>query len=204
MCSCKAPVKVTDAAVTIRKLTEKLSTHYKITVNKHVGRQAFAKVVQGPAESVTQYTLRLRKAAFDCEFGAQFDGRLRDQLIIGIADPKFKERLYTDINLDTFEKMVQAAVDSEHLHQQMKKLVVKPQEPEINAIERQYQPQRRPNTIRPPQSSFSGNGSQTSRGGGGGCRRCGRDHLNQPCRFLNAKCFHYGLTGHVAAVCGKI
>ena len=199
-----APAKITEAAITTAKLTQLLEKHYRVVTNKHVARQAFARLVQGPAESVTQFSLRLRKGALECDFGAQFDERLRDQILIGIADVQFKEKIYTDATLDTFDKVVQAAVDKEHIHAQMKRLTIQSSNQEVNAIQSSYSSQQRGNT-----SNFSSRSAtrpaQTTapRGGRGGCRRCGRDHQGQACRFLNAKCFHCGITGHIAAVCQK-
>jgi hypothetical protein len=141
-----APEKITEAAITTAKLTQLLEKHYRVVTNKHVARQAFARLVQGPAESVTQFSLRLRKGALECDFGAQFDERLRDQILIGIADVQFKEKIYTDATLDTFDKVVQAAVDKEHIHAQMKRLTIQSSNQEVNAIQSSYSTQQRGNT----------------------------------------------------------
>ena len=210
------PAKVTDGVITEGSLRALLIKHYKVGVNKHVGRQVFQDVKQEGSESITNFAIRLRKAANDCEFGVQFDERLRDQLIIGMADLQLKEKLYTDVALTTFEDMLTSAVRKEQLHIQFKKMCIQPTVAEVHLVggSGSSQASGHTNFNRSPSNGGGGKstngGNNFSRSTGGGrnvniqsCGRCNNKHPGKPCRFEKATCFHCGAVGHIAPACDK-
>ena len=85
-----APDSISDGKFDLAAIKTKLTEHFGIKVNVHVARHQFSKLHQHPSEAVVAFSLRMRQSAPDCEFGAQFDERCRDQFIIGLRDDKLE------------------------------------------------------------------------------------------------------------------
>ena len=69
---------------TFDALIEILRNHFGPKITMSAQRMKFSKRVQAEGESVDQYILDLRKLTLGCNFAANLDERLRDQLIIGV------------------------------------------------------------------------------------------------------------------------
>jgi hypothetical protein len=209
------PTDLDDKTITVDTLKDKLKTHYHTKINPHVAVQAFQNIHQEASENITGFALRLRRAANDCSFGSTYDERLRAQFIIGLADVEAKEKIYCNPKLTTFEKCLTTAVEREQLHLQFKRLCVTTTTSgsSVHAINSQQQQPRRTNNNnnfnnnnnnRYNNSSSNNNGNDNSnhrQSSQSTCRRCGRDHRGESCRFINATCHHCGLRGHIQTVC---
>jgi hypothetical protein len=202
------PLAITDASITIKMLKDRLKAQYKVITDTRAARQKFQEVRQEPTENVNNFAVRLREAARDCDFRNNLDDRLCDQLVIGMSDMGIKEKVLSEPASATFDKLIEVAQKKEQCRAQLRQLTPSTNsngttqiENNVNAIRTPYNNNnRRPSNN---QNEPAGPSNDRYNNAGSRCRRCGRDHRGEECRFTNAICHHCGLRGHIQAVCLK-
>lgn len=69
----------------------KLDQHFCMKRNTTVERYIFRKIRQLSEESIEKFVMRLRAQLSRCDFGAQEEEHLRDQIIEGTCSEKLRE-----------------------------------------------------------------------------------------------------------------
>ena len=140
-------------------------------------RYAFRECTQRVDENIEQFASRLQDYAADCGFQEMEQELLRDQLICGLRDPKIKETLLMQANLD-FDRAYYLAQVQERAMREAAALKDKTEGQEINRVESR--------------------GSQRFK-----CTRCGGPHRTEDkrCRAQGKTCFTRGKQGHLARYC---
>jgi hypothetical protein len=93
-------------------LKELLSNYINPKPNLLTERYKFKERKQGSNESISQFIASLKKLSQFCEFGANLDDTLRDQVVYGIKDINIKKRLLSETRL-TFKKSVELCLSME-------------------------------------------------------------------------------------------
>lgn len=76
-----------------KDITDLMRKHYGGTKNPRVERTKFREIVRSQGESLQAYSVRLKHAARDCEFGASLNQMLVDQLIAGVQSKTVATKL---------------------------------------------------------------------------------------------------------------
>lgn len=71
-----------------------LDTHFTATKNVPFERATFHSAKQAPGESIDEFVTRLRKLTEFCEYGAERDNEIRDQLVATCSSKRYIERNY--------------------------------------------------------------------------------------------------------------
>nr|XP_055067975.1 uncharacterized protein K02A2.6-like [Misgurnus anguillicaudatus] len=192
-----------DTGDTLDSAMAALQTYFNPKINVVAERHSFRKRAQAPSESVLQYVAALRDLVSKCEFGANTDDMIRDQLIEHVASHRIRERLLLETDL-TLTKAITIATQIEAAAEQAKSIAGNQPLP-VQTIQSRSKDtsgrRRRTPSRKPPNTSFgSGAVSSTSRT----CFRCGSDkHLAnaQHCPASQVKCKKCQKIGHFARVC---
>lgn len=190
-----------DTGDTLDSAIAALQTHFNPKINVVAERHAFRKRTQATSESVLHYVAALRDLVSKCEFGANTDDMIRDQLIEHVASHRIRERLLleTDLTLSkaitiTIATQIEAA--SAHA-----KSIAGDQAASVQAVQSRScdaAGRRRHNaSCKPAKPSSSGHLLSTS--SSRTCYRCGSDkHLAnaQNCPAIRAKRKNCQKTGH--------
>ena len=81
-------------AKTYPQLLELLRAHYGKKTTKSFSRAKFHEARQEDAESIDEFSVRLRRLAIDFKFEANLEDRLRDQLIVGVRNESLRKKLF--------------------------------------------------------------------------------------------------------------
>ena len=82
-----------DAAITFKKLLKQVQAHFGAITIKLVARYEFCRLSQNNSGSVDDYATSLRISSVQCSFRADFNVRLRDQLVLGLNNEAKWKRL---------------------------------------------------------------------------------------------------------------
>jgi len=104
------PSKPTDK--TYDQSKELLSNYINLKPNLLTERYKFKERKQGSDETIHQFITSLKKLSQFCEFGANLDDSLRDQVVYGIKNVNIKKCLLSETNL-TFKKSVELCLSME-------------------------------------------------------------------------------------------
>lgn len=109
---------------TYDELINVLNRSYGKTIYIFAERINFAGCFRKETETVTQYAVNLRSLAGNCSFGASLDERMRDQLIFGINNREWQEKIIQrhSTNATTFDDVQATALLLEQASIQTKKL----------------------------------------------------------------------------------
>ena len=146
------------------------------------------------SESVADYVVALRKLSVHCNFGGQWDQRMRNRLVSGLRDGKMRNRLLSEGAKLTWDRAVELSVAADVQNN----YAVRGASNENGLVQK----------VEPHAPSWSkGSQSQsTSRYNGnrqrGRCHRCfGTNHQPQNCRFKEAICHSCKGRGHIKKAC---
>lgn len=81
-------------------ILNKFNNYFIPKTNKSVERHRFNSRLQLPGETFDTFVSELRRIMQNCDFGAMRDDLLTDRIVCGIRDPKIKDRLLREQNLD--------------------------------------------------------------------------------------------------------
>ncbi|UYV80374.1 hypothetical protein LAZ67_19000010 [Cordylochernes scorpioides] len=158
-----------------------IKKYFDPTPNIIVQRFKFAKRLQIPNETISEFITALKKIAEKCEF-PDVEDRLRDALVCGILSEEIQSMLLMNSML-TFKVAQEMALAHEAAVRNVAEIKDgKPQE-EINVMGRAVKVRRRNEKI------FK-------------CFRCGyTNHREQQCFFKEKRCFKCQKLGHISRVC---
>ncbi|UYV70129.1 K02A2.6-like [Cordylochernes scorpioides] len=158
-----------------------IKKYFDPTPNIIVQRFKFAKRLQMPNETISEFITALKKIAEKCEFPVVED-RLRDALVCGILNEEIQSMLLMNSML-TFRVAQEMALAHEAAVRNVAEIKDgKPQE-EINVMGRAVKVRRRNEKI------FK-------------CFRCGyTNHREEQCFFKEKRCFKCQKLGHISRVC---
>ena len=89
-----------------------LNTYFKPVKNLPYQRHLFRQTSQQEGEPMNQFVTRLRQIAKDCDYGAETDGFIRDQIIEKCACSKLRTKLLAESDL-TLKKCIEIATAKE-------------------------------------------------------------------------------------------
>ena len=166
---------------TLQQCTDALRGHYCPKPLVIVERFRFMKRVQLEGETIQLYNAELKHLSSTCEFGANLEERLRDQLVVGIRIEAIQRRLLSEKDL-TYTKAREIAISMEIASRDSKELIGR------SSVHVNYVSKKEKHMNRKPTSIT--------------CYRCGgNNHRAEQCKFINAVCHNCGKKGHLKAVC---
>lgn len=171
-----------------------LIAHFDKKRNKFSESIKFRRIIQEKDESIADFTLRLRKAAKNCEYGAFLDRMLTEQLLLGMESRSACDEIIAK-NPTTFNEAYEIAHSLEVTRQTTTDMKTQVQELVEPTNKLGYAPAQFKR--KPAQSGVKETRSETSLT----CYGCGGKHLRNLCKFRSAKCFSCGKSGHIARVC---
>ncbi|KII70398.1 hypothetical protein RF11_00183 [Thelohanellus kitauei] len=164
--------------MSIDEIEKRGSTYFCHPGMTIVSRFRFRRCVQGPNESIREYSLKLLKASERCNFEEFKDSALLDAFILGVNDPKgkIKDALFMREEL-TFKEAVNIATI-------------------IMEVEKANEMKK---TAEAAQLVSGQIANQTKNGT---CKTCGSvDHTRNKCPHINARCTFCNRNGHTQNVC---
>ena len=184
-----------------RVLSDMSFSDIELAINEHIRpkkrivvaeRTAFNAISQRPAESVTDFTARLRQAAEHCDFDSlkhatdPTEEMLRVALVAGLHDKVVKqtvlERMHTvDLSVAQIRDIVQH-------HEQAKAFIERADSNQPDSVEINFTQRDR--------SQRKSAGSQED-----SCNSCGRNHRPRQCPAFGRTCSKCKKRNHFAAVC---
>ncbi|UYV75071.1 K02A2.6-like [Cordylochernes scorpioides] len=178
--------KFDETAESWERYTERLEYFFEannIDQNKKARR---------PGEKISIYIAELKKMAEYCKFGSTIDEAIRDRLIAGIEDDNIQRKLLGEGDSLTLHRAIEIALALEAAAQDAKDLQSQ-RNPEVVMKIKQGNWRLKPSTT----GKFTRSESYT-------CIRCGsKDHKQDKCPHLKAKCFNCGKIGHLGRSCLK-
>ena len=162
-----------------------LKDHYGPKHSTIVHRFHFNTRSRQPSESITVYVAALRELTLDCKYGSTelLEEMLRDRLVCGAG---IQRKLLAEVDL-TFKSALKLAQTMESSEKDAKKL-----QGDTLGIPQQAQVS--------PTLNYATSGRQVN-AVGISCYRCGRPHLANQCKHMDAVCSHCKKVGHFASVC---
>ncbi|UYV60111.1 K02A2.6-like [Cordylochernes scorpioides] len=186
------PKKLSDVENTYPVLVSKLKNHFNPTPSAIVERSKFSNRARRPGEKISIYIAELKKMAEYCKFGSTIDEAIRDRLIAGIEDDNIQRKLLGEGDSLTLHRAIEIALALEAAAQDAKDLQSQ-RNPEVVMKIKQGNWRLKPSTT----GKFTRSESYT-------CIRCGsKDHKQDKCPHLKAKCFNCGKIGHLGRSCLK-
>ncbi|XP_046459590.1 uncharacterized protein K02A2.6-like isoform X3 [Daphnia pulex] len=187
----------------IEPVLDKFTAHFEPRRSEVFERFKFLRRHQLPGETFDAWLIDLRGLVNSCGYGTGVDSVLRDQIVLGVADPYVREKLLyeKDLLLATACEIVRACESS------------KAQLSQINTpstAEAAHAIQSRPGgrkVERKPDSSFRAQHEQQPSANQHPaqqypkCKDCGRSHRKNQCRVTNVTCFNCNVVGHVSSCC---
>ena len=182
-----------------------LKSHLKPAMNTVLCRHKFANCVQQPPESVSDFIVRLKQLAINCNFGDDTidtvdNQMIRDQLIRGLTEGSIREHLLThsDLKLSKAESIAlsfaQAQSDNENISKLTKKETVLAVSTEMTCYNCGKQGHKAMECRK--MGSYVGSSSSEK-----SCYTCGkRGHVSSQC-YKNAKCSFCLRIGHTEQAC---
>lgn len=177
------------------EIKEILISHFDRKRNKFAESIKFRRIAQEKDESVSDFTLRLRKAATYCEYGEFLDRMLTEQLLFGMESRSTCDEIIAK-NPSTFKIAYEIAHSLEATRQTTTDMKTSVQEPLIEPMHKLgYAPVRMKKKSFQNASKGVENETQIS------CYGCGGKHFRNQCKFRNTKCYKCGKAGHISRVC---
>ena len=165
---------------TLDKLSTLLSAHFEPPRIEIAERFHFRKREQAPGETIAEYDAALPKLATHCNFAANLETELRDQIVCGLQQESVQRHLLTKAGL-MYKKMIEIVQAAESVEKSAKTLcsTTTPMADQVILLPRTSPPQ----------------GQQKD------CFRCGGSHKPMDCRFKTAVCHFCKKRGHIARAC---
>ena len=103
----------TAKEATFDEILDVLDKYFEPQRSVTMSRFDFGSRKQKENESRSDYVKELKRLAIPCKFGSTFDERLRDQIVVGGRDGNLIKRLLSEPKLDSFQKAVDLASNTE-------------------------------------------------------------------------------------------
>ena len=192
---------------------DRFSDHFEPCRSEVFERFKFLKRHQLPGESFDSWLIDLRTLVKSCNYGVGVDSVLRDQIVLGVADPLVREKLLFEKDL-LLVKACEIVRACESSRAQLTQFAVAP--PLVDSAHalqshsnhRTKKPSQPSSSSRPPPNStqHADQRSSSSAVPPTGqqyfqCAGCGRRHKQNQCRAANIRCHGCGLLGHFVGRC---
>jgi len=157
-----------------------------------------------PSESVSQYALAIRELCGDCEYSAAIQSEiLCDVFVKGLNLPSVQTKLLLKDNTLTFDNAYKQAVAEELAAKCSIEFNASSSGENGTATTNQVDNVNRVQTL--GRNKYSPNKGTVSSGNAinskKSCYRCGQNHYEQKCEYINEKCHWCNKTGHIARMC---
>ena len=162
---------------TLDEISDLLSTHFEPPRIEIAERFHFRKREQVAGETIAEYDAALCKLATHCNFGANLETELRDQIVCGLRQESLQRHLLTKAGL-TYKKTIKTAKATELAEKNARSLRSIPTD-QVNLLPRSPQPQDQQRD----------------------CYHCGGNHKPMDCKFKDAVCHFCKKRGHIARAC---
>ena len=173
-----------------KALTDAAMKHFHPDPSEIVERYNFRKRTRKPAESVADFVRDLRRLSEHCNFGANLEEQLRDQVVYGINNDRIQQKM-----LDTRKLTLKAAVDLAQSYESATEGVKSLQSKGDTAIAVNLVTQQK------QASNSKWKGKQQTASAGKPCYRCLGNHAHDKCPFKTAECYACKKKGHVIKAC---
>ncbi|XP_045028011.1 uncharacterized protein LOC123471141 [Daphnia magna] len=208
----------TDAADArkIEPVLDKFTAHFEPRRSEVFERFKFLRRHQLPGETLDAWLIDLRGLVKTCGYGTGVDSVLRDQIVLGVADPLVREKLLfeKDLLLNTACEIVRACESSKA---QLSQINTASTTETAHAMQSRYgsrkfdkKPESSNSSFRAPvgkQPTTSQRAAQVNNPIDGHqyirCNSCGRSHKKNQCRVTHVTCHTCGVVGHVSSCCGN-
>ena len=182
------PDAITDKS--FDDLVKLVDDHYGAGRNEIAESYIFDCRAQNDSESVSEYIVALRKLSVHCNFGAQWNQRMRNRLVSGLKDSKIRNRLLSEGAQLTWEKAVEMSVAADVQNNYTASGQNSDSSISVQRVRQQM----------PPVYNSSTNSSTNKQKAK--CYRClGYNHPPHSCRFRDAICHNCKLKGHIRKAC---
>ncbi|XP_045034359.1 uncharacterized protein LOC123475560 [Daphnia magna] len=195
----------------IQPVLDKFTNHFEPRRNEVFERLKFLRRHQTSGETLDSWLIKLRGLVKTCNYGPSVDSVLRDQIVLGVADPLVRAKLLYERNL-TLDKACEIVRACESSKAQLSQIATKSAPEAAHAI--QSRPVDRKFEKRPESSSRAqydrqpSTSQRSSQSGGAAdgqqnpkCNKCCRHHRKNQCRVNNIRCFTCGVIGYVSSCC---
>ena len=182
----------TGDAKDYKKAVDALNAYFVPKVDTTYARHCFRQLTQATGETIRQFATRLRRAAKDCDYGADTDNQIRDEILCKCTSTYIKRKLLEEGQGLTLNKALEIAENCEKVDTQLAAMAtggqgVKVKEEDPANVNRIEEKKRGP-----------GKNSQLT------CYRCGKaGHLGKDpkCPARGQSCRKCGLEGHFQDRC---
>jgi hypothetical protein len=199
---------------TTKKAKDALNLHFIPKKNTPYARHTFRNTKQQPGETVTSYYTRLCQIVKDCDYGADKDNQIRDQILSNTTNEYLQRKLLEEGDDLTLTKTLETARLCEEVEKEMASLKMpsqqgaavnyvkkkptyqKPSGAKPNGAKPKYTPGNKTPNFKPGKCFRCGTkghwGSDpTCPARGKTCKKCGgRDHFDVCCRTKKHSCKH--------------
>ena len=165
-----------------------LDDHFVPKANIPFERHLFRQISQGIGETVDQFVCRLRQRAATCDFGANEDDYIRDQLIDKCFSSHLRRKFLEKEGTVTLDELLRVARSQEAVDRQLKQYSTDQADNQVNAVSGKLDGNKNPRK-------------------GKTCFSCGQEgHFSQDkkCPARGQKCRKCGETGHFKVKCPQL
>ena len=190
----------------IKPVLDLFDYHFEPRRSEVFERFKFLRRHQQPGESFTAWLVDLRILVKSCNYGniASVEAMLRDQIVLGVADPLVREKLLFEQNL-LLAKACDIVRACESSKAQLTQIGVSPETGTVHRIITDIPPTRPDQPSRSFAAAQSNTGRSSNNSSSGqqqpNCNACGRRHQKNQCRAVNMTCYKCGVLGHLANRC---
>ena len=189
----------TDPSKVLQTVVEKFDAHFAPRRTTLINRFKFHKCEQMSGEPVEAFITRLKVLMKDCDYKAQKNEQLRDQLAFGCRDDALREKFFReeDLTLEDAEKIAAA-------HQAtLKQMAIFKDGDMQESVHKfvQKKATKKPNIIQSPAPESTTTSSKQLRP----CKFCGTKHIwkKEECPAYGKKCSICNKENHSAIKCRK-
>ncbi|XP_065195792.1 uncharacterized protein LOC135827192 [Sycon ciliatum] len=184
------------------EIVDKLKVHYKVKTSRTTATHKFRQCVQGPSESVTDYSHKLQRCAVECKFGDHLDRALCDQFVAGLRDLDTRKFILSkpDDDVKSFQNVFQLALTEETAGLFARTLQASGSARDQVQDDGVHELRTRHSSDKHKFQSKSKSKTPTTKSKA--CYRCGvASHLATACKHKDTRCRHCHKTGHLERVC---
>lgn len=179
-----------------KKAVDALNAYFVPKVDTTYARHCFRQLTQAPGETIRQFATRLRRAAKDCDYGADTDNQIRDEILCKCTSTYIKRKLLEEGQGLTLPKALEIAENCEKVNTQLAAM-----SPEGQRLEEKEKDSASVNRI---EGKRRGPGNKKQSPSQVTCYRCGRaGHISRDtkCPARGHKCHKCGHEGHFQECC---
>lgn len=190
-----SPTKLETAEATFVKCVEAMNKHFKPPTSGFAERYKFYNAAKSPAETISEWAVRVRALAINCEFGEHLDTAIRDKFVMGLEKGPARDKIFLEAVTCSYQKVIEVANNAEYLKHQYDTAEVK-QEPNFHFMRQPKDRATRKEAAKQETSQPNKKAVEHQ------CRVCGyNNHKSENCKFRNYKCNNCKEKGHLKKMC---